>query len=100
MAAELPALIAVTVTNGAGSVNTYTNGPMMAYGCIPPVTGAVYDLEFLDADGFGIAGEPALTGNSTVNEAGQLYGRITVRLSNCSSDGVYKVKIWFSPSGF
>lgn len=96
MASEyLPKLAVITVSSGSGSALVALGGNVIAFGIIPPSDSTVYDIEFADSDGFGLGGESQLTGKTTIYEAFQAHGTTTVTISNASSDGSYRVKIWF-----
>lgn len=96
MASEnLPKLLSITVSAGTGTTSSVLGGEVIAFGIKTPTAGAAFDIEFVDADSFGIGGKPGIVGNSTVYQNFQAHGTITICLTNASADGTYQVKIWF-----
>jgi hypothetical protein len=90
----IPRLARITVAGGTGSIQIALGGEVIGYGIIPPA-GATYDIEFTDADGFGLGAKTALTGNNTIRDTFQAHDFTTITISNASANGTYQVKVWF-----
>lgn len=91
---SLPSLVLITVASGSGSRSVDLGGEVIGFGIIPP-TGATYDIEFIDADSFGLGGKSSLTGNNTIQQCFQAHDQTTISITNASADGTYRVKVWF-----
>lgn len=92
----LPVFRNITVTGGTGSAFIVATGIVNAVGFIPPSESAVYDVNFVDIDGFGIHGDRGLIGSETIRDEFSMWDRGTLTISNASVDGVYKFKLWFT----
>ena len=91
---NLPTLFIVSVAGGVGQKALDLNGKVLAVGVIAPNTSAVYDMEILDVDGFGVCHLDDAVGNVSVNYGARFYGPHTVYFTN-ATDGDYKVKVWY-----
>jgi len=89
----VPEKIAITVTGSSGSATKKRSAHLCAIGIIAPA-GAVYDLEIVDGDGFGLFAKTGISGNATLAVDAQLYAEQTISLTN-ATNGSYSLKLWF-----
>lgn len=92
----LPIYKDITVSGGTGSVVVVATGVINALAFIPPSESAVYDVNFVDVDNFGIHGDRGLIGSETIRDEFSIWDRATLTISNASVDGTYKFKVWFT----
>lgn len=88
-----PQVCDIVVSGGVGSSVIKLGGTCIAIGVKPPTAVSVYDVEVVDNDGFGLAGEAQCTGICKIDEQVQFFGNHTVSISNATVDGTYRVKL-------
>lgn len=91
--------LAIPVASGTGSIAFSAWGKLYSAAFSPPLLSpsTVYDVDFSDSDGFGIAGRPALQGVTTFAESKLFDGNILLTISNATADGIYLAKIYIEP---
>jgi hypothetical protein len=91
---NIPTMAVITVTGGSGSKTLNLEGKILGIGILAPSAAAVFDLEILDIDGFGVAHIDDGVGNMTIPYNMRFFGQHTIYLTN-ATDGEYKIKVWF-----
>lgn len=90
-----PKKFTITVTSGTGTATTTgILGELVAIGIKPP-SGAIYDIDITDVDGYGVGGRANNNGITTIRLNGACYDNSTITISNASPDGSYSVKLWY-----
>lgn len=90
---QIPNIFNITVVGGIGQIVGDICGKALGVGVLSP-NGAIYDIEILDGDGFGVFGRTNCSGNTTIECVIRFYNRHAIYLTN-ATDGVYKVKVWY-----
>ena len=87
--------LTITVSGGVGEETFNQTGRILQAAIIPP-NGATYDFEIGDEDGYGIGGEPNLSGKVTLGIDKICFKVNTIYFTN-ATDGDYKVRLLISP---
>lgn len=90
---QIPNVFPITVSGGIGEATGDICGKALGVGILAPDS-ATYDIEILDADGFGVFGRTNCSGNTTIECQIRFYNRHTIYITN-ATDGIYKVKVWY-----
>ncbi len=89
-----PRIVSITVIGGTGEAKVSQDGVIFSIGVIAPAN-AIYDLTGLDSDGFLLYFGNNVSGNINMAVRAQIDGNHTVRINDTTTDGVYKVKLWY-----